>query len=169
MRNMSKRKPPELHKPGGRPSTFSEELADEICARIASGRSVSAIEKDADMPTLTTMFRWMSAHPWFRARYEKAMELRAHRLFEQMLEIADTPTMGETVTEHPDGSVEVKRGDMAQHRRLQVDTRKWVLARMLPKVYGEKLAHEVTGQNGGALTIQVVTGIDRNPGDDAGK
>lgn len=154
---------------GGRPSSFTEEIADEICARIASGRSVSSLERDADMPTLTTIFRWLSQHPWFRDRYEKAMELRAHRLFEQMLDISDTPVIGETTTENPDGSVEVKRGDMAQHRRLQIDTRKWVLARMLPKVYGDKLAHEVTGQGGGAVVVQVVTGIDRNPGDEPGK
>ena len=31
----------------------------------------------------------------------------------------------------------------AQRDRLRVDTRKWMLAKMLPKVYGERIEHDV--------------------------
>ena len=38
-----------------------------------------------------------------------------------------------------------------QRSRLRVDTRKWLLAKVLPKVYGDKLQH--TGEGGGAVTF----------------
>lgn len=153
----------------GRPSSFTEEVAAVICARIAAGESLRAVCRDPAMPEMRTVFRWMPANEGFRQQYEIAMEARAAAIFDEMMEIADTPVMGETTTEQPDGSIETKRGDMIQHRRLQIDARKWMLARMSPKKYGDRLAHEVTGEGGGAVMIQVVTGIDRNPGDEPGK
>ena len=32
----------------------------------------------------------------------------------------------------PDGTVETRQEDMTNHRRLQIDTRKWLLSRWLP-------------------------------------
>ena len=43
---------------------------------------------------------------------------------------------------------------MIEHRRLQVDTRKWMLSKMLPKVYGDKQQVEVTG------SLDVVTALN---------
>jgi hypothetical protein len=39
----------------------------------------------------------------------------------------------------------------SRHRRLQVDTRKWLLSKALPKIYGDKLTAEVTGKDGGPI------------------
>jgi hypothetical protein len=41
-----------------------------------------------------------------------------------------------------------------------VDTRKWLLSKMLPKVYGDKLQAELTGANGGPVQHEV-TKIER--------
>ncbi len=46
---------------------------------------------------------------------------------------------------------ETRTGDMIQHRRLQVDARKWMLAKALPNIYGDKLTAEVTGKDGGPI------------------
>ena len=46
---------------------------------------------------------------------------------------------------------------MIEHRRLRIDARKWMLARALPKVYGDRLAAELTGKDGAPL--QPVTDI----------
>lgn len=40
---------------------------------------------------------------------------------------------------------------MIEHRRLRIDARKWMLARALPKVYGDRLAAELTGKDGAPL------------------
>jgi hypothetical protein len=43
--------------------------------------------------------------------------------------------------------------------RLRIDTRKWMLSKMLPKVFGEKVITEITGRDGGAIEMQA-TKID---------
>jgi hypothetical protein len=63
---------------------------------------------------------------------------------------------------NPDGSPLLKRvrvplsPDVIARNRLRVDTRKWMLAKMLPKVYGEKITQEVTGKDGGAIQVAAV-------------
>jgi hypothetical protein len=142
---MPKRKAPPKPRPRGRPSPFTPALASELCARIASGRSLRSVCLDADMPGMTTVFRWMPDHPAFRQQYDEAIEARAQVMFDELVELADTPFEGETVVETDDGRREVKRGDMLGHRRLQVDTRKWILARMSPRKYGDKVGVEHSG------------------------
>jgi hypothetical protein len=38
--------------------------------------------------------------------------------------------------------------------RLRVDTRKWLLSKALPKIYGDKLTAELTGKDGAPLEPQ---------------
>jgi hypothetical protein len=44
------------------------------------------------------------------------------------------------------GEVQIIEGDMIDHRRLQIDARKWLLAKALPKIYGDKLQVDNTHQ-----------------------
>jgi len=88
--------------------------------------------------------------PHLRAPSQRAREIGYATHFDEILEIADTPEVGETVTDKPTGR-EVCTGDMIEHRRLRIDARKWMLARALPKVYGDLLAAELTGKDGAPL------------------
>jgi hypothetical protein len=63
------------------------------------------------------------------------------------MEIADTPVIGTKTVSKATGT-ETTEGDMIEHRRLQVEARKWILAKMLPKVYGDKITAEHTGNVG---------------------
>ena len=74
----------------------------------------------------------------FRDQYARAADDRADAMFEDMLEIADTPVTAEKVTTKPDGKREVTTGDAVERSKLRVDARKWALARMAPKKYGDK-------------------------------
>jgi hypothetical protein len=78
------------------------------------------------------------------------MELRQEKIFEEILEIADTPKEGIKKKE-TDKGVEITTGDMIQHRRLQVDARKWMLGKMNPKKYGDKL--ETDNNHSGKIEI----------------
>ncbi len=49
-------------------------------------------------------------------------------LFDEIIEIADTPQLGTKKVIKPDGSVETTEGDMIEHRRLRIDARKWAWA-----------------------------------------
>jgi transposase len=126
-------------KPPGRPSTFSQTIADAICDRLADGESLRTVCRDERMPGKSTVFRWLAANQVFQDQYARACEVRADEIFDQMLEIADTPQIGEKRTTKEWGT-EVSKADMIDHRKLQVETRKWALGKMMPKKYGDKLA-----------------------------
>jgi hypothetical protein len=140
-----------------RPSTFNLETADEICERLAGGESLLSICKDDGLPPQSVVFQWLSKNAEFAENYARARQFWAHSEFERMMQIADTPQSG-VITTVKDGKEEVKTLDMTDHRRLQVDTRKWALARMFPKVYGDRINQAISGADGETLKIEV-TGI----------
>lgn len=109
------------------------------------------------MPAQSTIYQWLLRTPAFAEKYARARELWAESEFEKMMEIADTPQLGEK-TKISEGKTEITTGDMVDHRRLQVDTRKWALARMSPRKYSERLLNEHSGPEGKPLEIRV-TGI----------
>lgn len=128
----------------GRPSSFTVAIGDEICERIAEGESLRAICSAASMPNKATVFRWLAADETFRDQYARAREAQADALFDEILHIADTPLKGVKTKTTPNG-VETQEGDMIEHRRLQVDARKWMAGKLRPKVYGDKLDIEHKG------------------------
>ncbi|MCO7048553.1 ubiquitin carboxyl-hydrolase [Proteus terrae] len=115
------------------------ETAHDICSKLAEGESLRSVCRRPGMPSKATVFRWLSENAEFRDQYAKATEQRADALFEEMLEIADDVL--------PD-SAEVAKA------KLRIDTRKWSLARMSPKKYGDKVTQEITGADGGAIQIE---------------
>lgn len=68
-----------------RPTDYSDELAAEICARVAGGKSVRAIGRQKDMPAAGTIFRWLAApeRQSFREQYARACEQRGEELVEE--------------------------------------------------------------------------------------
>ena len=135
---------------GGRPSTYNEEIAAEICARLSLGRSLRSICRDEDMPENRTVFLWLAKHPEFVQQYARAREVQADALFDEALDIADTPVVGvKTVTKAT--GVETTEGDMIEHRRLQIDTRKWIAGKLRPKKYGDRSQMEISGPDGGPI------------------
>src|SRR5277367_185696 len=143
----------------GRKSRFTEELADLICERIANGESLHAICGEDGMPAQSSVFKWLIEHADFAEKYAHARIAQADVLFDEMLHIADTPVVGvKTITKA--SGVETVEGDMIEHRRLQIDARKWIIARMAPKKYGDKQALEHSGPDGGPMEVAAVTYTD---------
>jgi hypothetical protein len=60
--------PTEPTRPVGRPSSYSDALADAVCERMLNGESLVKICEDEEMPSRTTIYRWMDARPDFVAR-----------------------------------------------------------------------------------------------------
>lgn len=119
----------------GRPSKFTQILADRICERLAAGETLRAICRDEGMPPEPSVRRWALEKDEFSAQYARAREIGYQGLADQLTEIADND------------------GDPARDR-LRVDTRKWLLSKALPKVYGDKLQH--TGEGGtGPVSVMV--------------
>lgn len=128
----------------GRPSTYTSELADEICERLATGETLRAICRDDHMPSWTTVYEWRKVHAQFSERLALARELGGDAIAEQALEIADTTKLGER-TEESDEGYKVVREDMLGHRKLQIETRLKLLAVWFPRKFGQRI--DVTSGN----------------------
>lgn len=143
------------------PVRYSAALAERICDQLMDGKSLNEICKAKDMPRESAIRMWVAAdYMGFAANYSRARLIGYERLAEEILQIANTPVSGFKKVTKPitykdaDGNInptgemleEITEGDMIEHRRLQVDTRKWILAKMLPKVYGDKQQVELTGK-----------------------
>lgn len=138
----------------GRPSVYSEELADEICARIVEGNSARSVCKSLGIG-ITTMFRWLREKEEFRQQYARACQERADTLAEEIVEIADNST-GDW-HEDKDGR-QVFDHEHVQRDRLRVDARKWAAARMNPRKWGDRQEIEHRG-------LEKVTGDAMRPED----
>lgn len=125
---------------------FSQALFDTICTQMAEGKSLREICRVAGMPHRRTVLDWIEKDEKLAAQYSKAQTLRAEHYFDQIIDIADS------------------KAD-PQKTRVQIDARKWVLARMNPKKYGDRFTQELTGEAGGPLQIQIVRFGEGN-GDD---
>lgn len=131
----------------GRPCSYTEEIAEKILGRIMEGEGLVTICQADDMPGKSTVYRWLAApgNDDFRDRYARAREVQADVLADEILRIADTPQIGRKTKIDADGDEEVTEGDMIEHRRLQVDARKWYASKLAPKKYGDKQQIEHSG------------------------
>ena len=134
----------------GRPSSFKQTTADAICERLAHGETLRSVCRDPEMPGKTTVLRWLDAHESFRAQYARARSELADHWADEIVEIADDGT-GDEWTD-ADGREHVNQ-DHIQRSKLRVDARKWLLARMAPKKYGDRHAHEVSGPGGAPVAL----------------
>lgn len=128
----------------GRPTIFTDELMDDICARIAEGESVRSIARDESMPAMSTFFKWLRENDTFSEQYAIAKEQSTDALFEDILDIADNQ-VGNVVEIEPGKYVTIKDAAGINHAKLRVDARKWALSKLKPKKYGDKVQTEISG------------------------
>lgn len=129
----------------GAKSTYTEEIAGEIVDRISKGETLRAICREEGKPCWTTVYAWIKEYPTFAERIARARELGFDAIAEEALEIANTPLEGRIETDKVGQTgpyTEVRRADMLDHRKLQIETRLKLLAKWSPKKYGDKLEIE---------------------------
>ena len=120
----------------GRPSTYTQEIADEICGQLAEGTSLRTICLADDMPAKSTVFKWLREQEGFSDQYARAKEESADALVEEILDIADDGSNDWMERENKDGSTTtVLNGEHVQRSRLRVDTRKWIASKLKAKKY----------------------------------
>jgi len=106
----------------GRPTDYNEIIASKLCERLAQGLSLRSICADDDMPAISTVYLWMGKHEAFVEQYARAKSDAADAMAEDMQAISDDPSIA------------------SDHKRIMVDTRKWLASKLKPKRYGDKLA-----------------------------
>lgn len=111
----------------GRPSDYSEDLAELICDRLSDGESLRKICGEGDMPDRKTVFRWINNNASFATKYARAREMQGDFMDDKILAEADEATP-----------------ETAALARVRIDAYKWRASKLRPKVYGDKLTLDAT-------------------------
>jgi hypothetical protein len=149
---LQRRRPDGRSRNGGRPDTgpvYTDEIAEEICDRLASGEPLAVICRDAHMPDEKAVRKWVQTRAeTFGPMYARARDIGYDSIAERILELGED--RAECIG--PDGYID--NGEI-QRLRMLSDNRRWLLAKLRPKQYGDKVTQEITGEDGGALITRI--------------
>lgn len=143
----------------GRPTDYTQELADLICSRLACGESLRSIGRDVSMPSCVSMFAWMRKYPEFLNQYTRAKEESADALIEDSLDIADNGAFQDVQIDGFCGTVRQVTAVGVAHAKLQIETRKWLASKLKPKKYGDK----ITTEHSGSVSIERIERVIIKP------
>lgn len=143
-----------------RPSEFTQETADIICEKLADGESLRSICAADEMPSRTTVFKWLGQYPEFADQYARARDAQADAIFDDIIGIADDGTNDWMEKKGADGQTIgwQENGEALRRSVLRVDARKWMAGKLRPKKYGEKVQH--TGADGESPVQVVISSAD---------
>ena len=119
-----------------------EIVFNQIIQEIEDGASLRSILKRVEMPSSTAFFEWLDNDKDKVLQYTRACEKRAEGIFEDILEIADNTHNDTIITDKG----EIPNTEWIARSRLKVDSRKWMLGKMNPKKYGDKIDHTTDGE-----------------------
>jgi hypothetical protein len=148
-------------------------VAEHVCSQLKLGRSLDDVCRDAGMPDAGTFMEWVlrDSPAGIASDYAHAREIGYALLAEEIIKLSDKTHEWVMIQEldddgkpvfESDGKPKLKQvllplsADVIAHKRVQIDTRKWMLSKMLPKVYGDKVTQEHTGADGGPIAIAAV-------------
>jgi len=146
---------PQIPRPAHRPVEYTEEIAEEVCWRLAHGESLVSICSSEHLPHCATIYRWLIRFPVFCEMYARAREDQADTNADEILAIADemppeyTDEKGRTTLDQT----------YIQWQKNRIDARKWTAAKLKPRKYGDRFA--VEGVEGGAAIKTENTSADK--------
>jgi hypothetical protein len=129
---------------------------DATAQRRCSRRSITiAVLPSRDL-------NWLSKNLEFREQYERAKREGAEAWAEEILDISDDGSNDFYIDE--DGTEKVNHENI-QRSRLRVDSRKWLMSKLLPKKYGDKvdLNHGIRPEDPLAALIKSIQGASFYP------
>lgn len=144
------------------------ENAVAICDGLAAGKTLRGVSRDLQCDP-SGILQWVRADSEFAQQYTRAREIGYMLLADEILDIADDAGK---VKPDEDGSFTVPD---VQFAKLQVDTRKWMVAKMLPKLFGDRqtisiedLRRQVEQSIEGASDADIIALAAGNQGPSAG-
>lgn len=124
----------------GRPSSFTEELADAICISLATGKSMRSICLADDMPDRETVRRWQLENEDFAAKCARARDVQADEFFDRVGDVVDKTTP-----------------ETAPADRIKLAGLQWMASKLAPKRYGDRIENVHSG------SINVGSALDALP------
>ncbi len=147
----------------GRPTRYTNILADTICDMIATTSLGMKEICELNKIDYSTVRGWIAkeTHP-FSDRYTRAKDKQLELLAEEIITISDDGSNDLMLLTKPSGEqYEVENKEVVNRSKLRVESRKWLLAKLKPKIYGD--AVKLTGDGENPLVVNVITGIVINP------
>lgn len=129
----------------GRPSKFTQEIADELCLRVGAGETLASICREAHMPAVNTVNDWRRDDETFSGAFGRA-RLRG---FDAIAERLQHTARGKGAAEGGDSCGDVQRD------KLIIDTDLKLLAKWDPRRYGDRVTH--AGDPEQPLNVEVKT------------
>ena len=122
----------------GRPSDYSDEIANEICKRLGEHETLREICLDPTMPERATILDWLAHCKEFRDKYRDALEWAAEDRADEVYEILFDTSGSSSHRMRRDGRivVTIDRADLTR-RCLRTKLRQWVASRLAPHKYTE--------------------------------
>ena len=112
----------ELSEPGGAsahlPVEYREDMKRRFLEGVAGGESIDDMAGEEGMPGKGVLLRLLAVDRHFKDAYIQAQRVRTMMLSSEMAEIADDDSRG------------------IPERKISLDTRKWLLERLLPEFFG---------------------------------
>lgn len=119
------------------------EILESIFRDIESGLSVRKAIINAEISS-QTFYEWIELDEEKSKQYARACEERADAIADEILEIADSQEADIYIDDLGETKID---GNVVQRARLQVDTRKWLLGKLNPKKYGDKVDLTTNGKD----------------------
>ncbi len=138
---------------------YTQEVADRICALLTEGQSLRKAAKACGVDP-STVLDWTEKREDFAQQYAHARTRGYQLLADEIIEISDDSS-GDVIDTEQGPRVDAER---VARSRLRVDSRKWMLAKMLPKVYGDKLDLN----HGGSVQFQRIESVIVDPANPTG-
>lgn len=132
----------------GRPSEYDPAICALFCEFIATGKTGirRLCEAHDDLPDPQTLYRWMNQRPEFREQYARAKEEQLQLFEDEILEIADDAINDFVEIERKKGTVVVFDKEAVLRSNLRIEARKWLMGKLKPKKYGERIGLEHSGE-----------------------
>lgn len=124
----------------GRPSTFTDEIFETICERLAGGKTLLQICRDPEMPSRETVVRWTRNDDARRRQYDEARKDGTDALADELVDIAWDTSNDTSVTER---GTPVANHEWIARSRLKSETIRFLLMKLNPRRYGDKLPEAI--------------------------
>lgn len=139
-----------------------QDIINKVLFEIENGLSLRKAILKLDIVHRDTFNEWLKADKELSDQYARAAEERADSIFEEILDIADDASNDFTLADIGDGiQIEKFNSEHVQRSRLRVDARKWMLGKMQPKKYGDKMDVTSGGEKLPQVTIFQLPDNDR--------
>ena len=122
------------------PDKEKTDIVNDICRQVSEGKSTRNSITESGIK-FSTFYVWIDADVLKSKQYTRATELRAELMADELMTISDS-TADDIITDERGN--EIINHNVIQRDKLRIDTRKWLMSKMMPKKYGENKSLDLT-------------------------